>query len=49
MCNYFGLEPIRRTEVEARVRKFKDEKTAGKDEVTEEMIRDGDGKVMDWI
>ena len=36
--NYFGEEPIRRTEVESRIRKLKKGKAAGKDEVTREMI-----------
>ena len=40
---------IRRNEVEARVRKFKNGKTAGKDEVTEEMIKGGGDMVIDWI
>ena len=33
--NYFGGEPVRRTEVEIRVGKLKNGKTAGKDEVRE--------------
>ena len=40
--SYFGGYPIRRTEVEARVRKFNNEKAACKDEVTGEMIKGGD-------
>ena len=43
--NYFGGEPIRRTEVEVRVGKFKN----GKDEVTGEMIKSGSDRVVDWI
>ena len=39
--NYFGGEPIRRTKVEGRVGKLKNEKMAGKDEVTGEMIKSG--------
>ena len=35
--NYFGGEPIRKIEVEERVKKLKNGKAAGKDEVTEEM------------
>ena len=31
--NYFGREPITKTEVEERVKKLKNEKAAGKDEV----------------
>ena len=38
--NYFGEEPIRRTEVEVRVGKVKKGKAAGKDEVTGEIIKD---------
>ena len=33
--NYFGRELIRKTEVEVRVQKLKDRKTAGKNEVLE--------------
>ena len=47
--NYFGGEPIKRTEVEVRVGKLKNEKAAGKDEVTGEMIKGGGNKVVDWI
>ena len=32
--NYFGGEPIRKIEVEEKVKKLKNEKAAGKDEVT---------------
>ena len=39
--NYFRGEPIGRAEVEVRVGKLKDAKTAGKDEVTGEMIKGG--------
>ena len=39
--NYFGGEPIKRTEVEVRVGKLKNGKAAGKDEVTGEMIKSG--------
>ena len=46
--NYFGGEPIRRIEVEARVRKLKNGKAAGKDEITGELIKVGD-MVGDWI
>ena len=41
---YFGEEPIRRMEVEVRVGKLKNGKSAGKDDVTGEMK-----KVVDWI
>ena len=47
--NYFGGEPIRRAEVEVRVRKLKDGNAASNDEVTGEMIKCGDNRVMDWI
>ena len=43
--NYFGRESIRRTESEVRVQKLKNEKAAGMDEVTGEMIKDG----YDWV
>ena len=44
--NYFGGEPVRRTEVEVRVGKFKNEKTAGKDEVAGEMIKGGGDRMV---
>ena len=47
--NYFGGEPIGRAEVEVRVRKLKNGKVAGKDEVTEEIIKGGGDKLVDWI
>ena len=47
--NYFGGEPIGRAEVEVRLGKLKNGKTAGKDEVTREMIKGGGDKVVDWI
>ena len=47
--DYFGREPIGRTEVEVRVGKFKNGKTAGKDEITGEMTKGGGDRVMDWI
>ena len=47
--NYFGGEPIRRTKVEIRVGKLKNGKTAGKDEVTGEIIKCGCYRVVDWI
>ena len=40
--NYFGGELIRRTEVEMRVGKFKNKENAAKDEVTGEMVEDGE-------
>ena len=47
--NYFGEEPIRRTEVEVKMGKLKNGKAAGKDEVTGEMIKGGGDRVVDWI
>ena len=47
--DYFGGEQIKRTEVEDRVGKLKNGKTAGKDEVTGEMIKGGGNRVLDWI
>ena len=47
--NYFGEEPIRRTEVEVRVGKLKNGKAAGKDEVTGEILKGGGNRVLDWI
>ena len=45
--NYFGGEPIRKTEVEERVKNLKNEKAAGKDEVTEEIEKGGGDVVVD--
>ena len=47
--NYFGEEPIRRAKVEVRVRKLKNGKSAGKDDITKEMIKGGGDRVVDWI
>ena len=47
--NYFGGEPIRKIEVEEKVKKLKNGKAAGKDEVTEEMVKGGGDVVADWI
>ena len=47
--NYFGVEPIGRAKVEVIVGKFKNEKAAGGDEITGEMIKGGDDRVVDWI
>ena len=44
--NYFGREPIRRTEVEERVAKLKNGKAAGKDEVKGEMIKGEGDRVL---
>ena len=47
--NYFGGEPIKKTEVEVRVREPKNGKAAGKDEVTRKIIKGGDDRVVDWV
>ena len=47
--NYFGGEPIRRTEVEVRLGKLKNGNAGGKDEVTGEMMKGGSNKVVDWL
>ena len=47
--NSFGGEPIRKIEVEERVKKHNDRKAAGKDEVTEEMVKCGGDVVVDCI
>ena len=47
--NYFGGDPIGRTEVEVRVGKLKNGKAAGKAEVTGEMVKGGGNIVVDWI
>ena len=47
--NYFGGEPVGRAEVEVRVVKLKNGKAAGGDEITREMIKGGDDRVVDWI
>ena len=39
--NYFGGDPIRKIEIEERVKKLKNGEAAGKDEVTEEMVKGG--------
>ena len=46
--NYFGGEPIR-TVAEERVGIFKNGKTAGKDEVTGEMVKGGGDKMVAWV
>ena len=40
---------VMRTEVEARKGKFKNGKAAGKDEVTGEMTKSEDVRVVNWI
>ena len=40
---------IRRTDVEVRVGKLKNGKSAGKDEITGEMIKEGGHRVEDFI
>ena len=47
--NYFRGEPMGRAEVEVRVGKLKNGKTASKDEITGEMIKGKGNKVVDWI
>ena len=47
--NYFGGEPIRRTEVELRVGKLKNGKAVRKDEVIGERIKGGGNRVVHWI
>ena len=47
--NYFGGEPIRKIELEERVKKHENGKAAGKDKVTEEMVKGGGDVVLDWI
>ena len=50
MCgNYFGGKLIRKIEIEKKVDKLKDGKAAGKDEVTEEMVKGGGDVVVDCI
>ena len=47
--NYFGGEGIERAEVEERVGKLKNGKAEGVDEITREIIKGGDDRVVDWI
>ena len=47
--NYFLGEPVGRAEVEMRVDKLKNGKAGGKDEITQEMIKGGGDRVVDWI
>ena len=47
--NYFGGEPVGRAKVEVRVGKLKNGNTAGKDEITGQMIKGGSDRVVDWI
>src|SRR5678815_774823 len=46
---YFGDEVISKEEVIGRVRKLKNGKSAGIDEITGEMIKNGGEMVIDWI
>ena len=46
---YFGGEPNGRAEVEVRMGKLKNGKTAGEDEITGKMIKGGGERVVDWI
>ena len=47
--NYFGGEPIGRTEVEVRVEKLKNGKVTSNKEITGEMIKGKDDRVVDSI
>ena len=47
--NYFGGKLIERAEVEVRVGKLKNEKAAGKDEITGEMIKGEGDRVVNWV
>ena len=47
--NNFGGEPIGRAEVEVRVGKLKNGKAPSKGEITGEIIKGGDDRVVDWI
>ena len=47
--NYFGGGPTGTAEVEVRVRKLKNGKAGGKDEIIGEIIKGGDDRVEDWI
>ena len=47
--NYFGGEPIKRTDFEVRVGMLKNGKAAGKDDFTVEIIKGGSDMVVDWI
>ena len=47
--NYFEGEPIRKIEVKERVKELKNGKSAGKDEITEQMVKGGGDMVVDWI
>ena len=46
--SYFGGEPTGRAEVEVRMGKLKNGKAVGRDEITGEMIKSGDDRVVDW-
>ena len=47
--NYFRGVLIRGIEVEVRMGKLKNRTVAGEDEVTGEIIKGGDYRVVDWI
>ena len=51
MCGFdgFGGVLINRNEAEAKVRKFKNGKAAGKHEVMGEMIKGGSDMAVEWI
>ena len=47
--NYYGREPVRRTEKEMRVKKFKNCMETGNDEATGEMIKIKGELMIDWV
>ena len=47
--NYFGGEPIGKTEVDVRVGKLKNRKAAVGDDTTGEMINGGGDRVVKWV
>ena len=46
---YFGREPIGRAGFEVRVGNLKKGKVAGKYEITGEIVKGGEDRVVDWI
>ena len=47
--NYFRVEPVRRSEVEARVRKLRNGRAARKDEISGELVKSGVDVMVDSI
>ena len=47
--NYFRVVPVMRAELEVRLGKLQNEKTADKAEVMGEMVKGGGDMVVDWI